>query len=340
MTTPLVECVPNFSEGQNPKVIQQIADAIRSVPDVSLLHIDSGKAAHRTVFTFAGTPEAVIEAAFRAIQTASEHIDMRQHFGEHPRMGATDVCPLIPLANISMEEVIALAERLAERVGRALQIPVYLYEMSARHPERRNLAYLRAGEYEGLAEKMKLADWKPDFGPTAFNAKSGAVVIGARNFLIAYNVNLNTESVAIAKRIAAEVRESGRIEKNEQSEKVRIPGKCKAVKAIGWYIEEYGKAQVSMNLINFQVTPIHEVFEACQESAAKYGTAVTGSELIGMTPLQVLRVAGVYFLQKANQLIPSSERTILGVAVRELGLDELQPFSLDEKIIEYKMQEF
>jgi len=338
MTTPLIECVPNFSEGRNPKVIQAIADAVRSVADVHLLHIDPGKAAHRTVFTFAGPPEAVLEAAFRAIQTASELIDMRLHQGEHPRMGATDVCPLIPLANISLEEVVILAERLAERVGSELQIPVYLYEASAKTSERRNLAFLRAGEYEGLAAKMQQADWKPDFGPAVFNARSGAVVIGARHFLIAYNVNLDTESVAIAKRIAAEVRESGRLVTNDQGQKIRLPGQCKAVKAIGWYISDYRKAQVSMNLTDFRVTGIHEAFEACRASAERYGVQVSGSELIGMIPAEALKAAGIHFLRQANASIPSAERVVLGVAVQKLGLDELQPFSIDEKVIEYKMQ--
>lgn len=346
MARQLVECVPNFSEGQNLITIQQIADAIRAVLGVQLLHIDTGHAAHRTVITFVGEPAAVVEAAFQAIQVASKTIDMRIHRGEHPRMGATDVCPLIPIANISMEEVVALSHQLAKRVGEELHIPVYLYEASATRPERRNLAYLRAGEYEALPTKLAQSHWKPDYGPATVNAYAGATVIGARNFLLAYNVNLNTTSVQQANAVAFDVREIGRTLRDAagnlmldaDGKPLRRAGKCKAVKAIGWYIEEYGKAQVSMNLTDIQQTTMHEAYEACRESAEQRGLQVTGSELIGMTPLHVLLDAGRYFLQKAGLPTAVSEEELIQVAIQAMGLDEVQPFRPEEKIIEYRMK--
>lgn len=339
-TQPLLECVPNFSEGRDPLVIQQITDAIKVVNGISLLNVDPGKATNRTVVTFVGVPEAVVEAAFRGIQKAAELIDMRQHKGEHPRMGATDVCPLIPIAGISMEETIQLAHQLAERVGRELKIPVYLYEAAATQPERKNLAFLRAGEYEALPEKLKKAEWKPDYGPAAFNAKSGATVIGARDFLIAYNVNLNTTSVQLANELAFDVREKGRMVRNEgmKNERMNIPGALKYVKAIGWYIEEYGCAQVSMNLTNIWETPIHVAFETCVIMAKKYDVQVTGSELIGMIPLQAILEAGKYFLRKQQYSVEISEEELIKIAIKSLGLDDLTPFDPNQKIIEYRMQ--
>ncbi|MFZ1256675.1 MAG: glutamate formimidoyltransferase, partial [Saprospiraceae bacterium] len=285
----IIECVPNFSEGRNELIIQAIASEIERTEGVKLLHVDPGKSTNRTVISFAGEPEAVIEAAFRAISMAAQKIDMRTHQGAHPRMGATDVCPLIPISGISMEETIGYAKKLAERVGDALEIPVYLYEASATVDARRNLADIRSGEYEGFEEKMKLPEWQPDFGPVKFNQQAGATVIGARDFLIAYNVNLNTKSVKLANEIAFDIRENGRpvkdlitgkLVKNEAGEIVRSPGSCKALKAIGWYIEEYGLAQVSMNLTNMNETPLHIAFEACRKAAETYGLLVTGSELV------------------------------------------------------------
>ncbi|HNG90907.1 MAG TPA: glutamate formimidoyltransferase, partial [Saprospiraceae bacterium] len=291
----LIECVPNFSEGRDPAAIKQITDAVESVEGVTLLDVDPGKATHRSVVTFVGEPEAVVEAAFQAIRTACQVIDMSRHSGEHPRMGATDVCPLIPIANISMEETAQWARRLGERVGRELDLPVYLYEAAASRPERKNLADIRAGEYEGLPEKLAHPDWKPDFGPARFVPKSGATVIGARDFLIAYNVNLNTTSVRRANSVAFDVREKGRVLndpatgkplKDEHGEPLRQPGTLKGVKAIGWYIEEYGIAQISMNITDAQTTPLHLAFEECRMSADRRGMRVTGSELVGLVPLQ------------------------------------------------------
>ncbi|MEY4106573.1 MAG: hypothetical protein RL181_915 [Bacteroidota bacterium] len=335
----LLECVPNFSEGRNPEVIRQIADAVRAVPGVYLLHVDPGKAAHRTVFTFAGPPEQVVEAAFQGIKTASEHIDMSQHHGEHPRLGATDVCPLIPLEGISMEDCVVLAQKLGERVGRELQIPVFLYERAATTPPRRNLATIRAGEYEGLADKLQSSEWQPDFGPAVFNPRSGATVIGARDFLIAYNVNLNTDSAEKAHAIACEVRERGRTYRQADGTLVRQAGSCPAVKAIGWYIQEYGLAQVSMNLTDLSRTTLHEAFEACCKSAASHGLQVTGSELIGMVPLRVLLQAGIYFLKKYGRLSAVPEAEIIHAAVYYLGLDALAPFDPRLRVLEYRLED-
>lgn len=346
----LLECVPNFSEGRNPEVIRQIADSIERADGVFLLDVDPGKATNRTVMTFAGPPEAVVEAAFQAIKTAAALIDMAGHQGEHPRMGATDVCPLIPIEGLSMEEAAAWARRLGERVGRELNIPVFLYEHAASAPERRNLATIRSGEYEGLAAKLKDPSWVPDFGPAEFNQRSGATVIGARDFLAAYNVNLNTTSSRRANAVAFDVREQGRILRegnpitgpithDEHGEPVRIPGTCKSVKAIGWYIEEYGIAQVSMNLTNLSDTPLHEAFEACCVSANNRGLRVTGSEAVGMIPLKALLDAGKYFLRKQQRSVGASEDEILRIAIRSLGLDELSPFDPRKKILEYRLED-
>ncbi|GIV33348.1 MAG: hypothetical protein KatS3mg031_0883 [Chitinophagales bacterium] len=343
----LIECVPNFSEGNDLSVIGQITNAIESVKDVKLLDVDPGKSTNRTVVTFVGAPEAVMEAAFRAIKKASELIDMRYHKGEHPRMGATDVCPLIPIAGVTMEETVQYAQKLARRVGEELQIPVYLYEYAASEPYRKNLADIRSGEYEGFAEKIKRPEWKPDFGPAVFNEKSGCTAIGARDFLVAYNVNLNTTSVKLANAVAFDVRENGRVKRNARGEIVRdkngnaqrIPGKCKSVKGIGWFIEEYGIAQVSMNLTNLNLTPLHMAFEACCESAAQRGLRVTGSELVGLIPLKAMLDAGKYFLRKQKRSTGIAEEEIIHIAIKSLGLNELKPFDPRKRIIEYLLEE-
>ena len=346
----LIECVPNFSEGRDMQIIKQITDVIEGVEGVKLLDVDPGKATNRTVVTFVGEPQPVIEAAFLAIKKAGEVIDMRKHKGEHPRMGATDVCPLVPVANISMEEVVDYARQLAERAGRELDIPFFLYENAATRPERRNLATVRAGEYEALPEKLKKPEWKPDYGPAQFNARAGATAIGARDFLIAYNVNLNTTAVRRANSVAFDVREQGRVkrksdsltgevEKDAKGNPVRIPGACKAVKGIGWYIEEYGIAQISMNLTNINVSPLHTVFEECCKSAESRGLRVTGSELVGLVPKRVLIDAGRHFLQKQRRSVGVSEEELLKIAVRSLGLDELGPFDPRKKVIEYVLED-
>lgn len=335
---PIIECVPNFSEGRDPEVIEAISRVIDSVAGVTLMHVDPGADANRTVMTFAGAPEAVVKAAFEAIRVAAKKIDMRIQSGEHPRIGATDVCPLIPVANIAMEEVVQWANELGHKVGSELGIPVFMYEASARVPERKNLAHIRSGEYEGLEEKLRDPHWKPDYGPYGFNAEAGATVIGARDFLLAYNVNLNTTSVSLAKAIAAQVRESGRTV-IEGGKKISIPGLCKSVKAIGWYMEAYQLAQVSMNLTNFRITPLHEAFETCREVALKHGVEVTGSELIGMVPLQVFLDAGRHFAEKKGLSINQLEESeLIDLAVRELGLDFRGPFDARERIIEYCLE--
>ena len=347
--TPIIECVPNFSEGQKPEVLEAIANAIRRVEGVRLLDIDPGKATNRTVMTMAGEPNAVIEAAFQAIKTAASLIDMRSHKGEHPRMGATDVCPLIPVSGISMEETASYAHKLGQRVGDELQIPVYMYESAATRPERKNLAVIRAGEYEGFEAKMKDADWQPDYGPASFNHTAGATVIGARDFLIAYNVNLNTRSERRANSVAFDIREKGRIKRSghpvtgeivrdEKGEPIREEGKLKGVKAIGWYIAEYGVAQVSMNITNIQLTTLHEAFDACVESAASRGMRVTGSELVGLVPLKVLLDAGQYYLKKQGLSYGVSDSESIHIAVKSMGLDELGPFDPQKKIIEYLLE--
>lgn len=334
---PIIECVPNFSEGNDLGIIRQITDQIESVEGVRLLNVDPGKATNRTVVTFVGTPDAVIEAAFLAIKKAGELIDMSKHKGEHPRMGATDVCPLIPIANISMEETAGYAQRLAKRVGDELQLPVYLYEAAQPDTSRNNLSVIRAGEYEGFFKKIKLPEWKPDFGPVEFDAKRGGTVIGARDFLVAYNINLNTTSTRRANAIAFDVREAGR-NIMENGVKVNKPGTLKSVKAIGWYIEEYGVAQISMNLTNINITPVHIAFdEVCQKAEAR-GIRVTGSELVGLVPLQALLDAGKYFLQKQQRSTGVSEKELIKIAVKSMGLDELSPFKPEERIIEYLLK--
>lgn len=339
----LIECVPNFSEGRDLTIIKKIAGTIESVEGIRLLHVDRGHGANRTVVTFVGEPEEVAEAAFLAIKRASELIDMRLHLGEHPRMGATDVCPFIPISNITMEETVELARNLAQRVGEELKIPVYCYEFAAFTEKRRSLAHCRSGEYEGFAAKIKLPEWKPDFGPVHFNIRSGATAIGARKILIAYNVNLNTSSTEIAKAIAAEIRESGRLKHAKDSShhnnlNSNSAGSLKNVRAIGWHIKEYGIAQVSMNLTDTQVTPLHRAFEKVCDRALAYGTRVTGSELIGLIPLQTMLEAGTHFLKKQHQSIHVPENEIIHAVVKSLGLDELAPFDPDKKIIEYLLE--
>ncbi len=335
----LIECVPNFSEGSDMSIIKQITNEIESVEGVRLLDVDPGKATNRTVVTFVGEPISVIEAAFRAIKKAAELIDMRKHTGEHPRMGATDVCPLIPVANISMEETAEWAKKLGERVGNELAIPVYLYEAAQKNPERKNLSIIRAGEYEGFSKKILLSDWAPDFGKAVFNAKSGATVIGARDFLVAYNINLNTTSTRRANAIAFDVRESGRKIQNEKGEEIVQPGTLKSVKAIGWFIEEYGVAQISMNLTNVNITPIHIAFDEVCKKANERGVRVTGSELVGLIPLKSLLDAGRYFLEKQQRSVGVSEKELIHIAVKSLGLDELSEFIPEKKIIEYLLNE-
>jgi glutamate formiminotransferase/formiminotetrahydrofolate cyclodeaminase len=341
----LIECVPNFSEGRDREVIRQITDAIEAVEGVTLLDVDPGASTNRTVVTFVGAPAAVVEGAFAGIAKAAELIDMRAHHGEHPRMGATDVCPLVPVAGITMDEVVKYVRRLAQRVGDELGIAVYLYEAAATRPERKNLATIRAGEYEGLREKLAHPEWQPDYGPTMFNPRTGATVIGARDFLVAYNVNLNTTSTRRANAVAFDLRERGRVKRegdpltgdvvrDEHGEPVRIPGVLEGVKAIGWYIEEYGICQVSMNLTDLAVTPLHTAFEAAREQAAARGMRVTGSELVGMVPLRVLREAGEYYLRRQQRSLGIPIREILKIAVRSLGLDELAPFDPEKRVIE------
>lgn len=336
----LIECVPNFSEGRDMTVIKQITDVIETVEGVKLLDVDAGKATNRTVVTFVGTPDAVVEAAFRAIKKAAELIDMRKHKGEHPRMGATDVCPFIPVANVTMDDCIACAKKLGERVGNELGIPVYLYESAASAPHRKNLANVRAGEYEGIEQKILLPEWKPDYGEK-FNPKTGNCIIGARDFLVAFNVNLNTTSVRRANSIAFDVRENGRVDpsgqKDAQGEPLRIPGTCKSVKAIGWYIEEYGIAQISMNLTNINVTPVHIAFNEVNKSATRRGIRVTGSELVGLIPLQCMLDAGKYFLEQQERSVGVSDEELIRIAIKSMGLDELADFNPEEKIIEYKL---
>ena len=349
----LIECVPNFSEGNDMGIIKQITDRIESVEGVKLLDVDPGKATNRTVVTFVGEPDAVLEAAFRAVKKASEIIDMRYHKGEHPRFGATDVCPLVPIRNITMEEVALLARKLAERIGKELEIPVYCYENAAFTEERRNLANCRAGEYEGLAEKFKDPKWKPDFGPAVFDEKvalTGATAVGARDFLVAYNVNLNTTSVRRANSVAFDIREKGRpvreghpvtgkVKKAENGDEVWVPGSLKACKAIGWFIEEYGIAQVSINLTNISITPVHVAFEEACLKAQERGMRVTGSELVGLIPLKAMIEAGKYFLKKQKRSVGVSEEELIKIAVKSLGLDDLKPFNPKEKIIEYLLED-
>ncbi|MDR0544477.1 MAG: glutamate formimidoyltransferase [Odoribacteraceae bacterium] len=347
----LIECVPNFSEGNDARVIEQIAAVVREVEGVSLLNVDPGKATNRTVITFAGAPEPVKEAAFRAIKKAAELIDMRRHKGAHPRFGATDVCPLIPVSGITMEETAEHARMLARRVGEELQIPVYLYERAATSPERANLANCRAGEYEGLAKHMEDPGWQPDHGPRNMNervAKTGATAIGARDFLVAYNVNLNTTSARLANAVAFDVRERGRAlvdpatgkkMLDENGKTVMKPGTLKAVKAIGWYIEEYGVAQISMNLTDISATPVHAAFDETCRKAAERGLRVTGSELVGLVPLRAMLDAGRYFLRKQQRSTGVPDSELIKIAVKSLGLDDLAPFNPRERVIEYLLED-
>jgi len=343
----IIECVPNFSEGRDMTIIKQITDEIEKVEGVRLLDVDPGKATNRTVVTFVGYPSAVIEAAYQAIKKAAEIIDMTKHSGEHPRMGATDVCPLIPISGISMEETAAYAHKLGKRVGETLAIPVFMYESAATKSERQNLTTIRTGEYEGLAAKLNDLKWYPDYGTNTFNEKAGATVIGARDFLVAYNVNLNTKSVRRANSVAFDVRENGRLKTDEKGknvldtngEPIRIPGACKSVKAIGWYIEEYGIAQISMNLTNIKETPLHLAFDECCKSAQTRGLRVTGSELVGLVPKSVLIDAGKHFLRQQKRSVGVSEIELIHIAVRTLGLNEFSPFDPSKKVIEFLLED-
>lgn len=343
----LIECVPNFSEGNDLNIIKQITDRIESVEGIRLLNVDPGKATNRTVVTFVGEPAAVVEAAFRGISKAAELIDMSRHKGEHPRMGATDVCPLIPVANITMEETATWSHKLAQRVGEELHIPVYLYEEAQKNKSRSNLSIIRAGEYEGFSKKIKLPEWKPDFGPAEFPVRHGGTVIGARDFLIAYNVNLNSKSVKRANSVAFDIREAGRVKTDADGKKIldkdgneiRIPGKLKGVKAIGWYIEEYGIAQVSINITRFRETPLHIVFDECAKSAYERGYRATGSELVGLVPLSAMLEAGKYFLKKQKLSAGVSDAELIHIAVKSMGLDELAPFNPKERVIEYLLDD-
>ena len=350
MEKKIIECVPNFSNGRDKSVIDDITNQIKLIEGVKLLSVEPGEATNRTVVTLVGEPEKVIEAAFQAIKKASELIDMSKQTGEHPRMGATDVCPLIPISGISMEETVSYAKKLGKRVGEELKIPVYLYEDAATKPERKNLANIRSGEYEALEEKLKQKEWKPDFGSTSFDIakKTGATAIGARDFLIAYNINLNTTSTRRANAVAFDIREKGRISreggtltgkilKDKQGNTIWKPGSLKHVKAIGWFIEEYGIAQISMNLTNIKEMPIHIVFDEVCKKAQDRGLRVTGSELVGLIPLQSMLDAGKYFLKKQNRSVGIEDSEIIKIAIKTMGLDELEDFNPNEKIIEYNI---
>ena len=349
----IIECVPNFSEGRDMSIIKQITDVIEQVDGIKLLDVDPGAATNRTVVTFVGEPEAVCKAAFAAVKKASEIIDMSKHKGAHPRFGATDVCPLIPVSNITMEETVKYAHKLAERLGNELNIPIFCYESAAKTPIRRNLANCRSGEYEALSKRITTAEWKPDFGPSVWNEhtkRTGATAVGARNFLVAYNINLNTTSVHKANSIAFDVRERGRVKReghpvtgkivlDKNGNKVNEPGLLKSVKAIGWFIEEYGVAQLSMNLTDISVTPVHVAFDTVCERACANGLRVTGSELVGVMPLQAILDAGKYFLKKQGRSTGIADSEIIKIAVKSLGLDELKPFDPKKNIIEYMMEE-
>ncbi len=341
----IVECVPNFSEGRDRNIINEITAEITKVPNVVLLDVDPGEATNRTVVTFVGSPAGVLEAAFFAIAKAAELIDMSKHHGEHPRIGATDVCPFIPVSGVTMDDCVELARRLGERVGNELGIPVYLYEYAATNPERKNLANVRKGEYESLPTRVGDPFWKPDFGPDVFNPRSGATVIGARDFLIAYNVNLNTRDKKIANTIAQHIREQGYPQRDENGKIIRdaegnpimVPGSFKAVKAVGWYIEEYRLAQVSINLVNYKISPLHLVFDECCRLAEELGVRVTGSELVGLIPLEAMLEAGRYYLKKQGKITGVSEDELVRTAILSLGLDQLAPFDAKQKIIEYRI---
>ena len=342
----IIECVPNISEGRDEKVIAEVSQIVATIDGVRLLDVDPGQATNRTVITFVGEPQPVIDAAFLLIEKASQLIDMSKHSGEHPRFGATDVCPLIPIAGISMEETAQYAHKLGKRVGEELGIPIYFYENAATEEKRRNLATVRAGQYEGLPKKLQDPDWKPDAGPAEFNATAGATAISARDFLVAYNVNLNTTSTRRANAIAFDVREAGRtktkngvVQRDENGDAIRIPGELKAVKGIGWYIEEYGICQISMNLTNINITSIHEAFEATRESANRRGMRVTGSELVGLVPKQAMLDAGEYYLRRQKRSVGVSDAEKIKIAVKSMGLDDLSPFDPRKNIIEYVMED-
>jgi glutamate formiminotransferase/formiminotetrahydrofolate cyclodeaminase len=352
MQKQLIECVPNISEGRDLNKINEIANIVETIDGVKLLDVDPGAATNRTVITFVGEPEKVVEAAFILIKKASELIDMSKHQGEHPRFGATDVCPLVPISGITLKETAEYAKKLGERVGKELEIPVYLYEKAATEEKRKNLANCRAGEYEGLKKKLSDPNWKPDFGPAKFNEKvkkTGATAISARDFLVAYNVNLNSTSTRRANAIAFDIREAGRVKRegnpitgkkvlDKNGNAVRIPGKLKAVKGIGWYIDEYGIAQISYNLTNISITPVHIAFDETVKAADKRGLRVTGSELIGLIPLKAMLEAADYFLTKQQRSLGVSEKEKIKIAIKSLGLDDLKPFNPDEKIIEYVLE--
>lgn len=335
----IVECVPNFSEGRNMAVIDKITDEIKKVPGAGLLDVDPGKDTNRTVVTFAGDPDAVLEAAFQAIKKAAELIDMSKHSGAHSRMGATDVCPFVPVSGVTMEDCVEISKKLGQRVAEELNIPIYLYEAAATSEERRSLAYIREGEYEALPEKLKQEKYKPDFGEPVFNARSGATVTGAREFLIAYNINLNTRNVKIARKIANRIREKGRQVKNKETGvKEQVPGTCPMVRGVGWYIDEYNMAQLSFNLLNYNITPVYKVFEEAERFAQEMGVRVTGSELVGLMPLQAVLQCGRHFILKQGGTTGVSEKELIRIAVQTMGLEELGPFDPEHKIIEYKLR--
>ena len=340
----LVECVPNFSEGRDMTKIDEITKEISDTEGVKLLDVDPGKDTNRTVVTFIGTPDGVIEAAFKAIAKAAEVIDMAQHTGAHARMGATDVCPFVPVSGVTMDDCVEYAKKLGKRVGDELGIPIYLYENAATRPERRNLADVRAGEYEGLPDKLKDTEWKPDFGPAKFNPQTGATVIGAREFLIAYNINLNTRDTKLAKEIAFTIREKGRVKRDknrkivrdENGKALRVPGKFKEIKSVGWYMEDFGRAQISINFTNYKVSPPQIVFDEACRLAEQLGIRVTGSELVGLIPLEAILQAGKHYLKKQGKSTGAPESELIHIAVLSLGLDDLYPFEKEKKIIEYQ----
>ncbi len=342
----LVECVPNFSEGRDRSIIDQIAREVEETDGVKLLDVDPGADTNRTVVTFIGAPELVKEAAFKCIQKAAQLIDMRKHSGAHARHGATDVCPFVPVCGVTMEDCVQIAKEVGERVGRELEIPIYLYENAATRPERVNLAEVRKGEYEALEEKLKKPEWKPDFGPAIFNAKAGATNISAREFLIAYNINLNTKDAKLAKKVAFGLREQGRIKRNDQGKFVRDeqgnpvyePGKFKGVKATGWYIDEYGQAQITMNITNYKVAPFHEIYEEARKDAATLGLTVTGSELVGLLPKEPMLLAADYYLAKQGKHSGIPEKDRIHIAIKSMGLEDISPFDPRKKIIEYAFQ--
>ncbi len=342
----LVECVPNFSEGRDKSVIDAIARAISGVSGVRLLDVDPGADTNRTVYTFVGTLDAASEAAFCAATAGAELIDMSKHHGAHPRMGALDVCPIVPVSGVTMDQCVEVARALGRRLAEALALPVYFYEFAATRPERRNLADIRAGEYEGLRQKLADPNWAPDAGPATFNERLGATVVGAREFLIAYNVNVNTREQKLANEVALNIREAGRLKRDSQNrivtdkqgQQLRVPGRLKAVRAIGWYIEQYRQAQVSINLLSYRTTPLHEVFETAREEASKLGLAVTGSELVGLTPLEPLVEAGRFYLRKQGRSTGLPERELVELAIQSLGLAQLAPFDPDKRVIEYAVR--